>query len=267
MLVILLSYLMIFCVPFNWFVYYGTEYKFVEPIATAIEERDADAFTDMLSDYLIEEYPDIEDGIEEIFNSIEGEITEVRSGGDSFTSGDLLGTTCYKRLYYVITTTETTAEIAVSCCTMSLLDKKEIGINRIVFSRITDENISWLADPDLYFTTGADRDVQTTRVLNKTKSGVADDQLFYILGGDTYNANCFIHTEHTTHNREEDWVKIWLIPEGEEMTEERRENPTYTYIAENGHYMKTKIPSGKYYLYSESNNPDLIYRLTIETEM
>ncbi|MBQ8763982.1 MAG: DUF5104 domain-containing protein [Clostridia bacterium] len=267
MLVSIIGYIMLLFLPFTSIFQAYEEHKYVTPVETAIVEKDADAFVDLLSESLIEENPDIENGIEKMMNSIDGEVTEIEHETPSFTSSNIIGTDCYHRYIYVIETTKDTYSMYLSYCTMSLFNEKDLGISRVIFVRSSDEKKSRIADPDLYFTTGKDRDLVITRYINEAKGNVDAKELFYIGEDDNYNLECYVQQENGMGIRGEDYVKVWLVPEGEEMTEERLKNPTLTYTGEARHYQKTNILPGKYWVYAETNNAEMEYFIGIKTQL
>lgn len=262
-----MGYLMLLLLPFNSIFQAYEENKFVKPVVTAIEQKDADAFMDLLSESLIEEYPNIENGIETMMNSIDGEVTEIEYTNPSFTTTNLIGTDCYERYTYTVETTTDTYSIYLSYCTMSLTNEKDVGISRVVFIRPTDENHSRIADPNLYFTTGKDRDDVYTRRVSNIKGNVEAKELFCIDGNDTFNLECYVKQENGMGIRGEDYVKVWIIPEGKEITEDMLKSPDFTYGEEESHYQKTKVNPGRYWLYAETNNPEIEYGIDIRTEL
>ena len=266
MLVILLSYLMAFLLPFTPIINANNEKKYVEPVKDAIVQKDADAFVDLLSYWLIDANPGIEDGIEEMMDSIEGDVTEITYDKPSYTAGDVIGTTCYDRYIYTVTTTQDTYTIYLTYCTMSLFDKKELGINRVAFMLDTDENGSKIIDPDLYFTDGSDCYDGYTRIIRNAKGTLEARELFPIADdGSSVNVRCYVKQPSGLVIKDENMVKVWIIPEGEEMTEERRQNPTFTIGGPDNEFASTgtKLEAGNYWLYAESNNSDLTYNITI----
>ena len=267
MLVSIIGYLMLLFLPFGSFFQTYEEAKYVQPVQSAIEQKDADAFVDLLSESLIEEYPEIEIGIENMMNSIVGEVSEIEYTNPSFTTTDMIGTDCYQRYIYYIKTSTDTYSIYLSYCTMSLFNNNDLGISRVVFKKSTDENHSRIVDPDLYFTTGKDCDWVDTRSLNNVKGNVEAEELFYIDGNDTYNLKCFVKQSDGMGIRGEDCVKVWIVPEGKEITEDMLNNPDFIYGSEESHYQKAKIAPGKYWIYVETNNPETEYDIDIETEL
>lgn len=267
MLVRIIGYLMLILLPFNSIFQNYHEHKFVNPVKAAIEQKDADAFIDLLSERLVEENPGIENGIKAMMNSIDGEVTEIEYDNPSFTTTNLIGTDCYERYVYVIKTNTDTYSIYLSYCTMSLFNKKELGISRVVFIRPTDENHSGIADPDLYFTTGKDSDDVYTRRVSNIKGNVKAKELFCIGGDDTFNLECFVQQENGMGIRGEDYVKVWIIPEGKEMTADMLKRPDFTYGGEKSHYQKTKVNPGRYWLYAETNNSEIEYGIRIRTTL
>lgn len=269
MLVRILGYLFLLLIPFSPLVEKYNEAKFVTPVKTAFVQKDADAFMDLLSDDIIEKNPGINNGIETMMNSIEGEVTDVSYSNDSFTTTDLIGTTCYERYIYSVTTTEDTYAIYLSYCTMSLLNEKECGINRVGILLDTDENGSRILDPDLYFTNGKDRDdeVYTRRICNA--KGTLEAKEIFLIGdnGSSPNIDCRVRQSSGLGILDDDIVKIWFVPEGEEMTDERRQNPTFIEGGENSSWPIFAIEPGRYWLYAESNNPDLEYNISIQSSL
>lgn len=269
MLVRILGYLFLLLIPFSPLVEKYNEAKFVTPVKTALVQKDADAFVDLLSDDIIEKNPGINNGIETMMNSIEGEVTDISYSNDSFTTTDLIGTTCYQRYVYIVTTTEDTYTIYLSYCTMSLLNEKECGINRIGISH-TIENGSRILEPDLYFTNGKDRvdDEVYTRSIRNAK-GTLEAREIFLVGdnGSSPNVDCRIKQSNGMAILDENIVKVWFVPEGEEMTEERRQNPTFIEGGENPSWPISTIEPGRYWLYAESNNPDLEYSISIQSSL
>lgn len=270
MLVILLSYLMAFLLPFTPIINANNEKKYVEPVKDAIVQKDADAFVDLLSDQLIDTTPGIEDGIQNMMDSIEGDVTEITYNKPSYTTGDIIGTTCYDRYTYTVTTTQDTYTIYLTYCTMSLFDKKELGINRVAFMLDTDENGSKIIDPDLYFTNGRDCYDGYARIIRDANGTLEARELFPIADdGSSVNVRCNVKQSSGMAIKDENIVNVWIIPEGEEMTEERRQNPTFTIGGPDNEFAlkKAKLEAGNYWLYAESNNSDLTYNITISAAL
>ncbi len=268
MLIRILGYLFLLLLPFSPIIEKYNEAKFVIPVETALAQKDADAFMDLLSDDLIEKNPGINSGIETIMNSIEGEVADVSYSNDSFTTTDLIGTTCYERYVYTVTTTKDTYTVYLSYCTMSLLNEKECGINRVAVLLDTDENGSCILDPDLYFTNGKDSDMVYTRIVRNAKGTLEAGEIFMVGDdGSSRNVDCRVKQSNGMGILNEDIVKVWFVPEGEEMTEERRQNPTFIKGGENPSGSTATIEPGRYWLYAESNNPDLEYEISIRTPL
>ena len=244
------------------------ESKIISPITTAIVERDADTLEAMSSQHLKDNYPQLKDDIDSLLNTMEGDIVSVEPKPDGLASG-VIGTQLWFRMTYTVNTSSQTYWIYISYCSFSLFNSKEPGISRMMLQRLTDVNNSCVIDPDHYISSDDDTQFTDTRYLREAKGTMADEQIFLVCNDMTlagsYNVECSIYGPGHYVLKPGEWVKVYLVREGNEPPTGILKKADFTCDSEDGDYNKKNVRGGRYYLYIETSDPELQYSVLIST--
>lgn len=272
---------------FNWFpnseiiaeLYYnvqGSEFGWVELTDTleeAVEENDAHTLFLMASQSLKEKQTNLEQDIQKLFESIEGDILSVENNSEF---EDVLHRDYY---FNVITTTDNYAVVIYYEAVGP--DDTLFGIRRIMLMVKTDEYYSWWVDPAHYISDGNYEDYETnyTRRWNCGKENTADEYVFMVnedcskLTGDK---NVEIRASRNGGDdavpasgfafQEDDVLKIHLIPEGEQPPAPGTREPD-AIITADSRDSECYVKPGRYYLYVEPSDDYIIYSVSVITKL
>lgn len=244
-----------------------------DTIEEAVEEKDAEALALLASNKLKEKHPTVEQDIQELFDSIKGDILYVedvtRFGG---------GIHCDFRFH--ITTSTDDYQMFIFFTAVGP-DESVCGLRRIMMWVKTDEYHSWWTDTENYITEGVIEEAERTltRSWNCGKGNTADEYIFMVnedcsrLKGETNvqivssrNGGDDAAPESGYAFQEDDVLKVYLIPEGEEPPVPGTREPDAVLTKDNRH-PECHIKPGRYYLYVEPSDEYIIYSVSVMTKL
>lgn len=284
---ILAAFAVVITLLFNWFpnsdiiseIYYNLqagEFGWVEltdTIEEAVEKKDAHTLALLASQKLKEKNANLEQDIQKLFDSLEGDILSVENISEF---DDMI----YQDYFFDVTTTTDDYSIVIYYEAVGP-DDSVLGIRRIMLMITTDEYHSCWTDPENYISEGIFEDYETnfTRRWNCGKGNTADKYVFMVnedyskLTGDK---NVEIRASRNGGDdavpssgfafQEDDVLKIHLIPEGEEPPAPGTREPDAVITAESRH-PECYVKPGRYYLYVEPSDDYIIYSVSVITKL
>lgn len=243
-----------------------------ESIVEALEERDSEALISMASPGMTEKNPDLKEDLDKMFSSIEGDVIAEENYVHHHNQEASVS--------IEITTSENVYLIDVNYRAFDAKSKqKELGIRRIFMSEETDEMGSRWINPEYFFATD---DINTeyteyTRTLYGVKDKTKDNIVFIVPEDDGIISNSYHNVEIKAYRNEaneihfpyqlneEDEVTVYLVKEGKEPSVFSYK---FTLTGKDSRtYKECDIKKGNYYLYIESNNPDILYNIRVSANL
>lgn len=284
---ILAAFAVVITLLFNWFpnsdiiseIYYNLqvgEFGWVEltdTIEEAVEKKDAHTLALLASQKLKEKNANLEQDIQKLFDSLEGDILSVENISEF---DDMI----YQDYFFDVTTTTDDYSIVIYYEAVGP-DDSVLGIRRIMLMIKTDEHHSWWTDPENYISEGIYEDYETnyTRSWQCGKGNMADEYVFMVnedcskLTGDK---NVEIRASRNGGDdavpssgfafQEDDVLKIHLIPEGEEPPAPGTREPDAV-ITQKSRDPECYVKPGRYYLYVEPSDDYIIYSVSVITKL
>lgn len=250
--------------------------EITQNITEAVNENDSELLASMASPKMKEEYPDLKERLDAMFDSIEGEVINVENNHTSYLDTE-------RDFSFLITTSETRYSIEILYTALDTeSEHKEIGIRRVLMMVETDEYHSWWTDPEHYLAA----EVIDTTNYNTTRRwccgiGNAADNYVFIIEEDYSRLAGYTNVEldisrnngygipasgYALHPGDE--LKIHFIPEGEDPPAPGTRKPDAV-VREEDHpndwvyYVKP----GRYYLYVEPSDNEMYYTVSVGTRL
>lgn len=244
-----------------------------DTLEESIEEKDAHTLSLMASQKLKENHSDLEQDIQKLLNSLEGDILSVENNSH-------FEEMIYRDFHFNVTTTTDFYAVVIHYEAVGP-DDSVLGIRRIMLMIKTDEHHSWWTDPENYISEGIYEDYETNyaRSWQCGKGNMADEYVFMVnkdcsrLTGDK---NVEIRASRNGGDdavpssgfafQEDDVLKVHLIPEGEEPPAHGTREPDAIITAKNRH-PECYVKPGRYYLYVEPSDEYIIYSVSVITKL
>lgn len=261
----------------NLYSFYYDWTEITQNITEAVNENDSELLASMASPKMKEEYPDLKNRLDAMFDSIEGEVINVENNHTSYLDTE-------RDFSFLITTSETRYSIEILYTALDTeSEHKEIGIRRVCISVETDEYHSWWINPAHYLAAEVidSTDFTSTRRWCCGIGNAADNYVFIIeedysrLTGTT---NVEVRVSRNSWGidvpasgyalQPGDELKIHFIPEGEEPPEPGTRKPDAVVKEEDRSSGKAcYVEPGRYYLYVEPSNMEMYYTVSVNTRL
>ncbi len=256
---------------------YGNIYSYnsiSETIEMAIREENSQTVADMASPEMKKKYPDFKERLDGMFSDIKGDLLslkyeEKRYRGES-------------DLCYDILTTETEYTIYILYTAVDVESKHtEVGIRRVMLMAETDEYSSRWVNPEHYMASEVIE--QPERVLTRRwacGNGISSDEYVFTVEENYSKAEEYSNVEiRISRNngygvpdfgyglRDDDELKIWFIPEGENPSAQGEGKPNIVFDAQSQSTGMCYIEPGRYYLYVEPSDSEMYYTVGVFTKL
>ena len=239
-----------------------------ETIVDALEERDSETLFSLASPSMKKQHPNLVDDLDEMFSSIKGNILAEEDSVYTYNQE--------ANISLEITTSDNVYLIGINYRAFDAKTRqKELGIRRIFMSEQTDELGSRWINPENFFATD---DINTecsafTRIFKGAKDKTQDGFVFIVPEDDGILINSYHNVEIEVYRSElnedyssyrlnkEDEVTLYLVKEGKKPSDF-----SYKFKFKGTDKSSDKdcdIRKGNYYLYIESNNPDILYDIRV----
>lgn len=284
---IVAAFAVVITLLFNWFpnsdiiaeLYYNvqaSEFNWIavtDTIEEAVEKKDAQSLALMASKKLKEKHPNLEQDIQKLFDSIKGDILSVEDNSEF----DEMLYLDYS--FKVITTTD--EYFIAAFYTAVDPDDSVIGLRRIKISVFTDEYNSLWTDTENYITEGIIEDTGrfATRRWSCGHGNSADEYVFMVVEDFSRikgYKNVSVSASRNSWGvdvpasgyafNENDKLKIYLIPEGEEPPKPGTEEPDIV-ITKDSRHAECYVKPGRYYLYVEPSDSEMYYTISVNTRL